>query len=86
MPELKLQRETLFRLYSEPLSRRRFRRALFAPVREGFPEDPRLRFPILAWVVRDSSCEAQRYARRIWASLPLWAQGECRETLGIDLG
>jgi len=62
-----------------------FRKATMDPSAHGWPEDPLLRIPILAWVLRDPSPFAQNYARGIWDSFPPEIQEECRTTLGIHL-
>jgi hypothetical protein len=45
--------------------------ALLDPKAHGFPSDPRLRLPILAWIKRDPSPEAQAEAIEVmgWPDL-----------------
>ena len=62
-----------------------FLHGLVHPAAYGFPTDPRLRIPAVAWISRDPSPEAQRLAQEIWETMPLEIQEECRETLGLDL-
>lgn len=56
--------------------------ALLDPEAHGFPTDPRLRLPFLAWTRRDPSPEAQALARGIWSSFPGAFQSEVRELMG----
>jgi hypothetical protein len=62
-----------------------FLEALVNPGMRGFPTDPRLRIPAVAWISRDPHPEAQDLARQIWDGLPPEIQQECREILGLDL-
>jgi hypothetical protein len=59
--------------------------ALVHPATHGFPTDPRLKIPAVAWISRDPSPEAQLLAREIWETIPTEIQQECRDVLGLDL-
>ena len=62
-----------------------FLKALVSPEEHGFPIDPHLKIPAIAWISKDPSPEAQALVHEIWATMPFEIQQECREIHGFDL-
>jgi hypothetical protein len=58
-----------------------FLKALVAPQQFGWPVNPYLRVPILAWVLLDPSEDAQRLAREVWDGFPKEVQEHARALL-----
>jgi hypothetical protein len=59
--------------------------ALKTPSALGWPENPYLRLPILAWISLDPSDEAQRLVCEIWDGLPEEVRHQAGSLWGVKV-
>jgi hypothetical protein len=63
----------------------KFLQALKAPESLGWPGNPYLRLPILAWISLDPSQEAQQLAHAIWNGLPEDVRAQAKALWKVSL-